>query len=260
MILNPQYVLVGRQEIAKEGWERFMVDHLSIALRWAHDLFRKQVVARDETWWGSRSSTDLPLVSGAASLSEEEWFWTHWNVVACVGPWGKWHTYTLMYLPELGVHPAPSIQNQWAFTPSGSKVERVPVEVDARAPIIHQTSRLISAEKWPIEGVKEGYARRALEGILQLERHLQTLGVDSRPDTRTVGGLRSALDMDGLRLELPKASGGAHAKFRTYELVQYPKSGQTKLKGVRMVEADASSMGDDAPRWANLNEALEERV
>jgi hypothetical protein len=260
LILNPQYVLVGRQEIAKEGWERFMVEHLSTALRWTHDLFRKKVVDRDETWWGSRANTDLPLVSGAASFSEEEWFWTNWNVVACVGSWGKWHTYMLMYFPELGVHPAPSIQNQWAFTISGPKLVRVAVDVDARAPVIYETSRLISAEKWPIEGVKEEYALRALEGILQVERHIETLGLTSRLDTRTAGGLRAALDRDGLRLELPKASGGAHAKFRTYELVQYPKPGQTKLNGVRMVETDASSLGDDAPRWANLNEALKERV
>ena len=75
MISNPQYVLVGRMEIATETAERFVVERLSYELGRAHDLLRARVIEAGGTWWGARAGE-----AEREKLSDEERFWMDWNV------------------------------------------------------------------------------------------------------------------------------------------------------------------------------------
>jgi hypothetical protein len=256
MISNPQFVLVGRMEVATETAERFVVERLSFELGRAHDLMRAKVIEKGGTWWGARAGE-----AEREKLSDEERFWLDWNVAACVGVWGRWTTFSLMHLPELGIHPAPAVKSQWAFTAGAGRMERVDVETGPRAPMVHQTTKLLSPARWAIPGVNEIYAMRAYEGLLTAERYLEAMSIFIRPDTQTVGGLQRMLEREGIRIVLPKAEGGAHAKFRTYILEQRPVPGQVSLRGLGVTDPEDELRSPDAARqWLNLNEALEERV
>ncbi len=257
MISNPQYVLVGRMEIATDTAERFVVERLSYELGRAHDLLRARVIEAGGTWWGARAGE-----TEREKLSDEERFWMDWNVAACFGAWARWSTFVLMHLPELGLHPAPAVKSQWAFTAGANRMERADVETGPRAPVIHQTTKLLSPARWAIHGINEIYALRAYEGLLTAERHLEAMSAVNRPDTQTVGGLQRMLEREGIRIVLPKLEGGAHAKFRTYVLEQRPVPGQVVLRGLGLTnpEEGEPQSPDAARQWLNLNEALNERV
>jgi len=256
MILNAGHVIVGRTEGARDGAERFLLDHLSLVFAQAHDRLRARVLSRSQSWWGARGE-DLDR----DRASDEEIFWDDWNVAACVGDWGRWETYVLLFLPELGLHPVPSVRSQWAFRLDRMEIEPMPVPTGPRAPVLHLTTRILDPSHWPNTSIKESLARRAFEGLVSSERMLEHLSLSARPDTQTVGGVRRVLEREGISLVLPSAEGGAHRQFRTYELHQRLVPGQIRLPGLlTQTQREGGSTGDHPQSWSTLDEALAERV
>lgn len=256
MILNAGHVIVGRNERAKDGTERFLVDHLSLVFAQAHERLRTRVIGRSETWWGARGSN-----LDRDRASDEEVFWDDWNVAACVGDWGRWETYVLLFLPELGIHPTPAVRTQWAFRLDRQEIEPMPVPTGPRAPVLHLTTRILDPDNWPIPNIKESLAHRAYEGLMSAERLLEHLSLSARPDTQTAGGVRRVLEREGISLVLPPAEGGAHRQFRTYELQQRPAPGQIRLPGLlTQIQKEGESISDNPQSWSTLEEALSERV
>ena len=259
MNVLPNVTLIGRLERVVEPGERFAVERVAAVVSLAHQRFVSVVEGRGESWRG-------PLTPGRADpaevkLSSEERFWGAWNVIACVGPWGRWSLYALLRVPDLGVHPAPAVTEQWVISPGQGSLRELAVPTGVNAPLVHQTTRLISPEHWPISSVKSAYAAKAYESLLEDERLIEDLMLHVRTDTQTVGGLERALRRESLRLVLPP-SPGATQQFRTWRLLKEKLPGEVALDHA-MIEGvfDQVPSESDLDRpWVNLDGALMDRV
>jgi len=255
LIVSHDMILIGRGENVSDTADRIAVDLAATVLSTVHQKLSRLVNDRGERWYGIQRK---PV--SEEQLSDEERFWRQWQVLACIGVWGHWNTFAMLYLDEFGLHPAPSITEQWLFQPARQYLGRYPVPTGVDAPIIHQTSHLLNTSCWPIKGVSKTYAERALEGILQAEGHLEGVMAHIRPDGKTAGGLKKILKDNHLRLELPSVKGGAHGKFRTYKVVRDKLPSEVHLETSQDADLQLPPEPMIGGRWKNLDEALRERV
>jgi hypothetical protein len=258
MIVKQGGVILGRGEAAEETVERLTVEHVSRALSVAHDLLRRQAADNGSKWFGPDATEEE-----RKGRSSEEKFWDAWNVVAAVGSWGSWSLYSLLRVPELGVHPAPAVVQQYVYVPAKGVVMDSELPTGANAPVLHQTTKLLHPKRWPISGVSVSYAERALEGLTKVEQRLEELLLHVRPDTQTVAGVKRALRQDNLRLTLPPVRGGPQRKYRTYKMVRDETPAESYLsatmKGNMRAEVPSEDKRDPS-RWESLDEALRELV
>jgi len=253
MIVSHNLVLLGRKEEVTDTADRIAVDIASRAMQSIYQLFLDQVNERKGRWHGNRKRSDKD------ALSDEERFWNDWQVLAMAGGWGRWNVFCMMHIEEFGVHPAPAITEQWMYYPARNILTKMPCSAGNQAVVVHQTTKLLNTSDWPIRGVKKSFAERAYEGLLSGEKVLEDLMAHTRPDGQTVGGLKKILSDNHMHLELPPVKGGAHGKFRTYQVVRDKLPSEVHLEGIDgdlAIPKEQMMFG----KWKSLDEAIREKV
>ena len=217
MIEYPKVLLVGRHEVVPEDmrwiWERLVVVCGQIRHAWEHR-------------WSDRLEA-----------------WDEWNVLACVGDWGKWDYFDCMRWEELGESPLPYLRTRWRYVPLLGIVD--PQAVGADPPVLHGSSRLLDSKHWPVKlpGTWSHDPKTRLE---EIERKLDKLSLPNDSGAQTRRGAAECLRQRGYELVSPRARG--------VEWMNNTASWQ--LREIRDRPDPAAQVTDVVPRWTTLHEAV----
>ena len=126
--------------------------------------------------------------------------WDAWNVMACVGTWGRWHSYDLLELKGLGTHPTPHVACRWRFDQRSATLTEL--EVPADPPVVHLTSALLHNSTWPVR-LRGTLGLDPKSRLQEIERHLDELCLPADAWAQTRSGVGRVLAMRRLELVPP---------------------------------------------------------
>ena len=183
MIEHPNLLLVGRREFASEQ-NRWLFERLLDMCERIRDAW--------QTRWPDR-------------IAE----WDEWNVLAAIGPWGRWDFFDLLTWENLGTSPVPHLVRRWRYVPMIGLID--PADVGADPPILYDSSRVLNIQDWPVKlaGTWKKNPKIRLEAA---EKELRDLSLHLDPSAQTQAGVNAALRLRGLELVPPLSKQGVEER------------------------------------------------
>ena len=207
---------------------------------------RKEKVEPDTRWLWEQ----LVAVSRRARGAwEHRWRdkidrWDEWNTIACIGKWGKWHTYDFLHWDGLGDSPVPWLRARWRYTPLIDAIDPQPIPDDP--PVLHGSSRVLSTEHWPIK-LPGTWSKDPKSRLIEIERQLEELNIHVHPHSQTHSGVPRVLADRGYELSAPYQKG-----------IEWGK-GRAGWKLVPLTQPSRILPTGDLPKaqeWVNIDQAV----
>ena len=249
MIQLRDVIIIGRHESPTDEIDRALVARVG-------ELSLKAYVALQRRF-GVQVRQAVRSVVGEPRVqerTEEDVFWARWNAVACVGPIMRWTHLDFLEIAQLGRTQAPWVVQRWRYTLVRDHMEELPLKNGWDAPIIFDSSKLITP-KFVSEAARipgRTLPATAYEWLQKCEEELRKLGVDLHPYAGTRHGLRERLGALGYALVEPG-------------VIYHPKP-QGQRWGLRKLRKDEREVRTDDPRlpfhsttggaWTTLDEVL----
>lgn len=249
MISLRDVVIIGRHEAPTEQHDRTVVAGVAELSLKAYVALQRGVGVQIR-----RAVRGVVGEPRSQDQTEEDVFWGAWNAVACVGPLLRWRSMDFLEIAQLGRTQAPWVVQRWRYIPSADSMEWIPISNGWDAPIVFDSSKLITPSylKRVVRLPGRTLPETAYGRLEQAETELRNLGVDLHPFAGTRHGLRERLGAMGYALVNPG------------ELVHRPAKGQKW--GLRELAPDEREVRPDDPRlpfqsttgraWTTLDEVL----
>lgn len=217
MIEYPKVLLVGRHEVVPDD------------MRWVWE-YLVGVCGHIRSAWEHRWSDEIAA-------------WDDWNVLACVGDWGKWTYFDCMRWEELGSSPIPYLGARWRYVPLLGIVDPQPTGNDP--PVLYGSSRLLNSRHWPVK-LPGTWAKDPRTRLEEIERKIDQLSLPSDVGAQTRAGAAHSLRLRGYELAAPETKG-----------VEWQNNTASwQLREIRDRPDPSAPVTDALPRWSTLHEAV----